>query len=176
VPVEPLEKAAADKLAAAHVRDRRMSARLSQQHRAEPNLTPILDMVFQLITFFMLVINFKSAEMDLSLKLPVVGSARPVETHGQRGLLVLNIDNAGNLKIYGRVVKNIEGYVANEAVAARMAARLDSADMDAENELPTTIVIRADRATPFRMLNRVIKACQDNGFRRFALKAVNKET
>ena len=25
---------------------------------AEPNLTPMLDMVFQLVTFFMLVINF----------------------------------------------------------------------------------------------------------------------
>ena len=48
-----------------------------------PNLTPILDMVFQLITFFMLVINFKAGQMDLSLKLPVVGSARPVDTKGR---------------------------------------------------------------------------------------------
>ena len=52
--------------------------------KAEPNLTPILDMVFQLITFFMLVINFKSAELDLTLNLPVVGSARPVVDHGGR--------------------------------------------------------------------------------------------
>jgi biopolymer transport protein ExbD len=152
-----------------------MAGRLSQQLKAEPNLTPILDMVFQLITFFMLVINFKTAEMDLSLMLPVVGSARPVETHGQRGLLVLNIDNGGNLKVYGRVVKDIERYVAQEARATKMTARIASGDTEAAEDLPTTIVIRADRATPFRMLNRVIKACQDNGFRRFALKAVNKE-
>lgn len=45
----------------------------------EPNLTPLLDLVFQLITFFMLVINFKGASLDLSLKLPVLGSARPIE-------------------------------------------------------------------------------------------------
>ncbi len=38
----------------------------------EPDLTPILDMVFQLITFFKLVCNFKAAAMDLSLSLPVV--------------------------------------------------------------------------------------------------------
>ena len=49
----------------------------------KPNLTPILDMVFQLITFFMLVINFKSASMDLSLRLPVVGTAKPVDAKGQ---------------------------------------------------------------------------------------------
>ena len=42
-----------------------MAGRLSQDVKAEPNLTPILDMVFQLITFFMLVINFKSAEIGL---------------------------------------------------------------------------------------------------------------
>ena len=48
-------------------------------------------MVFQLITFFMLVINFKSAEMDLSLKLPVVGSARPVLGGDGAQLLVLNV-------------------------------------------------------------------------------------
>jgi biopolymer transport protein ExbD len=111
----------------------------------------------------------------LSLKLPIVGSARPVETHGQRGLLVLNIDDAGHLKIYGREIKDIEGYVAKEASASRLAARIDSPESDAGQDLPTTIVIRADRATPFKMLNRVIKACQENGFRKFALKAMDKE-
>ena len=98
-----------------------MSGQLSSEDvKAEPNLTPMLDMVFQLVTFFMLVINFKSAEMDLSLSLPVVGSARPVETHGQRGLLVLNIDQGrASLKIYGRSIKDIEGYVAQRGPAPR---------------------------------------------------------
>lgn len=153
-----------------------MSAMLSEEVKAEPNLTPILDMVFQLITFFILVVNFKSAEMDLSLRLPVVGSARPVETHGQRGLLVLNVDNAGNLKVYGRAVSDIDSYIAKEAIASRLSARRhEPTDDQSDRDLPTTVVIRADRATPFRMLNRVIKACQDSGFRRFALKAVSKE-
>jgi biopolymer transport protein ExbD len=152
-----------------------MSGSLSKEVKAEPNLTPVLDMVFQLITFFMLVINFKSAEMDLSLMLPVVGSARPVETKGQRGLLVLNIDQAGDLKVYGRAIKDVEGYIAKEAAASRLAARIASDDSEEAQDLPTMIVIRADRATPFKMINRVIKACQDNGFRSFALKAVNKE-
>jgi biopolymer transport protein ExbD len=150
-------------------------AQLSQEVKAEPNLTPILDMVFQLITFFMLVINFKSAEMDLSIRLPVVGSARPVETHGQRGLLVLNIDQNGNLKNYGGIVQNVESYIAREAYASRLAAHINADDKEAAQDLPTTIVIRADRATSFKMINRVIKACQDNGFLKFTLKAMNKE-
>jgi len=153
-----------------------MSRRFSSELKVEPNLTPMLDMVFQLITFFMLVINFKSAEIDLTLKLPVVGSARPVDTQGQRELLVLNINNTGDLRVYGRPVDNIEGYIRNEAQASMLGARLTQADLEAGEELPTTIVIRADRATPFKMLNRVIKACQESGFRKFALKAMDKES
>ena len=60
--------------------------------KAEPNLTPILDMVFQLITFFMLVINFKAAELDLSLQLPVLASAKPLPGDAKdMKFLVLNV-------------------------------------------------------------------------------------
>jgi biopolymer transport protein ExbD len=151
-----------------------MSASMSDKASAEPNLTPMLDMVFQLVTFFMLVINFKSASMDLSLKLPVVGSARPVDTQGQTELLILNIDSAGHLNVYG-VNKEVESYIAGEAQASLLHARQQNAALKPGDELPTTVVIRADRATPFKLLNHVIGACQKHGFRRFSLMAMNKE-
>ncbi len=139
-----------------------------------PNLTPILDMVVQLITFFMLVINFKSAALDLNLKLPVVGSARPVDSKGQEALLILNIDNQGNLTLYGRQVP-IKEYIASEAKMSFSEAKLTNPDIKFGDDLPTTVVIRADRTTPFKMLYNVIRECQANGFRKFALKAMNKE-
>ena len=43
-----------------------------------------------------------------------------------------------------------------------------------KDELPTLVVIRADQDTPFKYLFRAIKTCQDNGFRNFAMKAMNK--
>ena len=137
----------------------------------QPNLTPVLDMVFQLITFFMLVINFKSASLDLNLKLPVVGSARPVDTKGQESLLILNVDKEGNINVYGRL-QSIKEYIAREAQATVIASR---GGLSYGDELPTTVVIRADRTTPFKLVNRVITECQVNGFRKFALKAINKE-
>ena len=73
---------------------------LHQALKAEPNLTPILDMVFQLITFFMLVINFKAASLDMSVQLPVIGSALPTEA-GDRDVLVLNVMPNGKLRQYG---------------------------------------------------------------------------
>jgi len=134
----------------------------------------MLDMVFQLITFFMLVMTFKSAEIDFNLSLPVVGSARPVNTEGRTGLLVLNVDRAGNLRTT-QPIHDIDAFVRIQSQATLLANRMTPADLEGGGELPTTVVIRADRATPFGRLNRVIKACQESGFRKFALKAVEKE-
>ena len=52
--------------------------RWAPRFKAEPNLTPLLDVVFQLITFFMLVINFSSENYDQRVRLPVAESAVPV--------------------------------------------------------------------------------------------------
>ncbi len=140
---------------------------------AEPDLTPMLDMVFQLITFFMLVINFKSASMDLSLKLPVIGSARPLETNGVEDFLVLNVTKNGEVTVYGNVVP-LETYIANEARVSRRKLPPDQ-QADPNAELPTSVVIRADKSCPFSDLNRVFTECQKRGFRKFSLKAFNME-
>lgn len=151
-----------------------MSASMSSAASAEPNMTPILDMVFQLITFFMLVVNFKAAAMDLDLKLPVVGSAMPVDTQGQEDLLVLNINSQGQLRVYGQIIGDVATYLKNEAQASLTLARQSNAQLKPGDELPSTVVIRADKSTPFTMLNGVISSCQTNGYRKFALKAMNK--
>lgn len=140
----------------------------------EPNLTPILDMVFQLITFFMLVINFKGASLDMSLKLPVLGSARPLDTKGQEELMVLNIDSEGHLKVYG-IERDLRTYIASEARVEALKMTIKNKDFKMGDELPTTIVIRADKATPFKLLNDVIKTCQEFGYRKYALKAMNRK-
>src|ERR1044072_3068996 len=101
-----------------------MSGSMPGGDSAEPNLTPILDMVFQLITFFMLVMNFKAASMDLSLKLPVIGSAQPADARGQGSVLVLNLNADGQLVVYGEK-QDADKYIANEASAAFYVARVD---------------------------------------------------
>lgn len=139
----------------------------------EADLTPMLDMVFQLITFFMLVTSFKAASLDLSLRLPVVGSARPVETQGEESLLVLNVNKEGQLMVYS-LPQDIVPYLKAEAKMARREAKHKNSGFKDTDDLPTTVVVRADKDTPFGLLNLVIKTCQDNGFRKFALKATDR--
>jgi len=144
----------------------------SSSESGEPNLTPILDMVFQLITFFMLVINFQAAAVDMSLKLPIVGSARPVSTPGTEELLVLNVTTKGEVIVYGQP-KNPEEYLSKEARLTVRKLKNDGKKISLGDELPTMIVVRADHKTPFDLLNKVLTECQKNGYRKFALRAMN---
>jgi len=154
-----------------------MAANLSTELKAEPNLTPLLDVVFQLITFFMLMVNFSSDNYDRRITLPVAGSARPVEDDRQvaEDRLVLNIDKDGHLLMGGEVqpLHKAVQTIKRQADLIRLNLKAAGQKVDTSSSLPTTIVLRADRDTSFTSVLGLIKACQSNGFRKFALKAMN---
>ena len=153
-----------------------MSGSVRKGLKAEPNLTPMLDMVFQLVTFFMLVINFKANQIDMQMDLPVVGTARPVDTHGEVSLLMVNINNKGQYTVFNRAFddKMMEGYIKGQAQLDRLAQRRKDPNFNDEDDLPATVVIRADRDTPFAKLSLILKMCQDNHYRNFAFRALEK--
>jgi biopolymer transport protein ExbD len=146
--------------------------------KAEPNLTPLLDVVFQLITFFMLVINFSNENYDARVRLPVAGSARPVE-EGEKAAtedrLVLNVDKQGHLLMSGQVLPATKARqeIKHQADLVKLNLKAAGLKPDESGGLPTTIIVRADRDTPFSSLFSLITACQENGFRKFALKAMS---
>jgi biopolymer transport protein ExbD len=154
-----------------------MSASGTSLDKAEPNLTPLLDVVFQLITFFMLVINFSRDNYDQRVKLPVAGTARPVESAEKvsEDRLVLNVDKQGHLLMNGEVMPTHRAVreIKHQADLVKLNLKAAGQKPDASGGLPTTIVLRADRDTPFNLLYTVITACQANGFHKFALKAMN---
>jgi biopolymer transport protein ExbD len=147
----------------------------SDNEIAEPNLVPILDMVFQLITFFMLVINIKNKSIDETLKLPIIGSARTVDTKGQEDLMILNINEGGDLVVYGAVRKDWERVIANEAAASMRVAKRDNPNFNiSKDELPTTVVFRGAQKVPYGKVHPMIQEAQKHGFRKFQFRALNK--
>ena len=147
-----------------------MSAQTSEG--VEPNLTPILDMVFQLITFFMLVINFKGESIDLSLQLPVLGSARPLEYTGTLEPLMLNIDAKGGVQSFGHAV-DLQTFVPQEAKMLKLQLKALGTPID-HGELPVPVIIRADKTVDFATVLGVIRLCQTQGYRQIALSAMTK--
>jgi biopolymer transport protein ExbD len=149
---------------------------VSGEISATPNLTPLLDVVFQLITFFMLVINFSNDNYDQRVHLPVAGSARPLDKGKiSEDRLVLNVDRDGRLLLSGQVFDSELAIreIHFHADLIKLNARAAGVKADAAAGLPTTVVLRADRATPFAQLFRLITACQAEGFRKFDLKAMS---
>ncbi len=154
-----------------------MSASMSNKMKAEPNLTPLLDVVFQLITFFMLVINFSSENYDQRVHLPVADSARPIEEPEQvsEDRLVLNVDSEGHLLIGGEVQPLHQALqtIKHQADLVRLNLKAAGTKVPASGALPTAIIFRADKDATFGTVIPLIKGCQSNGFRKFALKAMN---
>ena len=153
-----------------------MSGSLSHAANAEPNMTPILDMVFQLITFFMLVINFKVNEIDRQMALPIVSSAKKADYKMER-LLMLNVNLKGEYTVWNRpqTKEQMKNYIDGEAASAVKAWVRSHPDYKDGDDLDNVIVIvRADRGTPFSKLSYLLKLCQDSGMRRFAFRAMNK--
>src|SRR5437763_13710845 len=65
--------------------------------KAEPNLVPLLDVVLQLIMFFMLTVNFvQTDQINESIKLPVAQSAVPLDKTVKE-VLFLNMTYDGKL-------------------------------------------------------------------------------
>jgi biopolymer transport protein ExbD len=154
-----------------------MSASMGTEFKAEPNLTPLLDVVFQLITFFMLVINFSSENYDRRVRLPIAESAVPVgeEARVSEDRLVLNVDKEGHLLIGGEVQplhKAIQT-IKHQADLVKLNLKAAGAKADPSGMLPTTIILRVDRDATFSSLNSLIKACESQGFRKFRFKVMS---
>jgi biopolymer transport protein ExbD len=164
-----------------------------ESNSGAPNLTPILDMVFQLITFFMMVCNFKMGELDQEVNLPAIGSARGCDTPEGQTVLVLNVKfprtskekvaehpglywqkNRIDNKDLGESARDpdIEKFIRGEAHASAMKAGKKLDEMQLDDVLPTMVVLRSDQGVHYGFLSKIIKACQDNHFQKFALKAI----
>ena len=145
----------------------------------EPNLTPLLDVVLQLITFFMMLIHFGSkveGETD-AVRLPVAPAALP---GGDLGLdrLAVAVDASGRLLADGSA---LDEAAASDWWTAQARARRDglaalgstpeapAGGTASEGELPTLVVLRADREAPYGAVRRLLATAQDRGFARFTL-------
>jgi biopolymer transport protein ExbD len=135
-----------------------------------PNLTPLLDVVLQLITFFMMLIHFgsKIEGESTSIRLPTAPAALP---GGDLGLdrLVVSVDAAGRLLADGGSYDEASaGPWWSEQAKSRKAGRA-TLGANGEDELPTLVVVRADKAASYGSVRRLLAAAQDQGFAHFTL-------
>src|SRR6516164_3973147 len=139
-----------------------MAGQVHSEVRAEPNLTPLLDVVFQLITFFMLVINFTAENYDQRVHLPVAGSARPVEDTQRvsEDRIVLNVDKDGHLLVGGQAqpLSDALATIRHQADLVKLTLKAAGLKFDPAKGLPTMIVFRADKDSTFASVMNLLNA------------------
>ena len=145
-------------------------ASLHSANQCEPNLVPILDMVFQLITFFMLVINFKAMDVDKELILPVVGAADPISQENQGDLLVLNVRSNGTIQVRGEIQPNLDLFLRGESKYVTVLRNVEP-----DKPLPVTAILRVDRKVAFDTLMTVVDTCKANRFSKIDFVVVRKK-
>lgn len=153
----------------------RRRVRGSSSDRFELNLTPLLDVVLQLITFFMMLVHFGSRiEGQTKLvRLPVAPAALP---GGDLGLdrLTAAIDREGRLLADEVGLDRIAAakWWDEQAAIRRKALKILKGSSD---EIPTTVIIRADRGALYGVVRRTLAQAQSAGFSRFSLVVIREE-
>lgn len=133
----------------------------------EGDLTPMIDMTFQLIAFFMVLINFSQIERSEDILLPDSVLAKPPEAVPKHSV-VINLRPNGAVSLSGTAIGNI----------SLMKPYLDREVEDAaRRNIPAgevSVIIRSHKDTPMKIVQRLISKCQDSDLEAFTLR-VNEQ-
>ena len=134
----------------------------------EMDMTPMIDMTFQLIAFFMIALNFSAAEQDERIRLPASVLAIPPEGALEEPLTLQLTDH--DTVLLAGVEVALDELRTSLRREAQVMERLDKKVTDA------TVIIRADASAKTGKVQDLIRLCQETGFERFTLRAKQKES
>jgi biopolymer transport protein ExbD len=142
-----------------------------------PNLTPLLDVVLQLITFFMMLVHFGSRleGSNRAVRLPVAPAALP-GSDLTFDRLPVSLDQRGRLRYGGRVLSGAaaSAWWAEQAKIRRAGLELLPGPSGGD-ELPTVVILRADRDASYGTVRRTLALAQEQGFAQFSLVVLRRE-
>jgi len=147
--------------------------------KCEPNLIPLLDLVLQLVMFFMVCANFVMEQVSRTIQLPSAIAAKPIDP-GATNIIFLNVNEQGEVELSGLDVKakDKDGNLLKNQVQVQnyMKNRFDEdkrrSGGDADKIRKSLLIIRADKKTPFEKVYSVMKGCRSAGYENCQLRAI----
>jgi biopolymer transport protein ExbD len=130
----------------------------------------MIDCAFQLISFFMFVINFNDTEQDQRVTLPASELAKPPAAPYDYPLTI-HLTKNDHFVYGGRELTTFEELQSQLLKETQIIKRLTSKKVE-----DVTVIVRADEDAKTGMVQRVIQACQKLAFERFALRGKQSET
>ena len=131
-----------------------------KEESVEVNLTPLIDVVFLLLIFFMVTTTFdRHAKLKVSLPESSVKA-----TQQQNESLVLSIDAKGNYFINDRQVVNKSLDTLKQAIQKTMGDKKD-----------VSMVLRADANTPHQAVVRAMDAASQLGLTKLSIATMESK-
>jgi biopolymer transport protein ExbD len=129
----------------------------------EMDMTPMIDMTFQLIAFFMILLNFAEGEQNERIKLPASELAKPADAP-QETPITLHVTQEGSVIIGGEELPV-------EALRPHLTAEASLMRLKGKTVADATIIIRGDRYAQTGRVQDLIRICQEAHFEKFILRA-----
>jgi biopolymer transport protein ExbD len=131
--------------------------------QAEMDMTPMIDVTFQLIAFFLFVLNFTEVDQDQRVNLPLSELARPPEVPYDEPLTVQLMSNETIVFAGDTLTRDgLKSAMLREAQIIKAHPEKKVSDV--------TVVIRADRNAATGKVQELIQVCQEAEFDTFALR------
>ena len=112
------------------------------------NMTPMIDVVFLLIIFFLVSSHLAKQEAQMELPLPVADSGEDSDDQSRR--LTLNVTSDGSMLLAGR-------HLDRDELKQRLKQARDEHGQDVE------IRIRGDRSVPYSAISPIMLSCARTG-------------
>lgn len=124
-----------------------MPLKTHQDEEPSLNLTPMIDIVFLLIIFFMVGTEFTKPEQSIGLQVPEVPNHKQLEAAVQKK--VINVYRDGRVTLDGQFI-TMDQLVTKLSAARRKHHRMG-------------VLIRGDQRTPHGTMTQVYNACRRAG-------------
>ena len=141
------------------------------------NLTPLLDLVLQLIMFFLITVNFvRVDQFDDAITLPVSYSGTIMDSSAEDWVF-LNLDGQG------RLVGTLSTFVLDTPQKLKVHLMREKESMERASkakgkvgEIKIVVVLRADKNCKYTDVWSVLNSCQLAGFKYWQLRVMTQAT
>lgn len=139
------------------------------------NLTPLLDLVLQLIMFFMITVNFvRVDQFDDAIHLPLARESVPLDNSAEDWVF-LNMDQEG------KIVGTMRNYALDTPgkLKAHLERERDSLERAARQrgktgEIKVVVILRADRRCRYDEIFTCLDSCSRAGFKHWQLRVMTQ--
>jgi biopolymer transport protein ExbD len=138
------------------------------------NLTPLLDLVLQLIMFFMITVNFvRVDQFDDAIKLPVASNSTPLDSKAEEYIFL-------NLNPSGELVGTLASLSLDTPGKLRVHLATEKNNLEAgakgrgQKSPKVVVVLRADENVRYSKVWEVLDSCRQAGFIHWQLRVMTR--